>query len=109
MKDKFDQIRNLLDELEKSSIDSDDQTFIQNFDALEIPDIVITIVDCLQPDLSIYEAAIYWFLFRHSVLKNGQQYVRASVRGLIKDVVTSSSGQSKKYELCSSLEILTGL
>jgi len=52
-------------------------------------------VDYLQPNLSTYEAAIYWFLFRHSVLKNGQQYVRASVRGLMKDVVTSSSGQSK--------------
>ena len=52
-------------------------------------------MDYLQPNLSTYEAAIYWFLFRHSVLKNGQQYVRASVRGLMKDVVTSSSGQSK--------------
>jgi hypothetical protein len=95
MKEKIHQIRTLLDELEKSSIDSDNQTFMQNFDALEIPDIVTSIVDYLQPDLSTYEAAIYWFLFRHSVLKNGQQYVRASIRGLMKDVVTSSSGQSK--------------
>lgn len=109
MKYKIDQIRNLLDELEKGSIDSDDQTFVQNFDALEIPDIVTTIVDYLQPDLSTYETAIYWFLFRHSVLKNGQQYVRASVRGLMKGVVTSSSGQSKDMSYAAVQKSLQGL
>ncbi len=109
MKDKIDQIRNLLDELEKSSIDSDDQTFMQNFDALEIPDIVTTIVDYLQPDLSTYEVAIYWYLFRHSILKNGQQYVRASVRGLMKGVVTSSSGQSKDLSYSAVQKALQAL
>jgi hypothetical protein len=109
MKDKIDQIRNILDQLEKSSIDSDDQTFMQNFDALEIPDIITTIVDYLQPDLSTYEAAIYWFLFRHSVLENGQQYLRASVRGLMKGVVTSSSGQSKDMSYAAVQKSLQAL
>ena len=109
MKDKIGQIRNLLDELEKSSIDPDDQTFMQNFDALEIPDIVTTIVDYLQPDLSTYESAIYWYLFRHSILKNGQPYVRTSVRGLMKGVVTSSSGQSKDLSYSAVQKALQAL
>jgi len=109
MNDIIDQIRNLLDELEKRSIDSNEQTFMQNFDALEIPDIVINIVDYLQPDLSTYEAAIYWFLFRHSILKSGQQYLRASVRGLMKGVVTSSSGQSKDLSYGAVQKSLQGL
>jgi len=95
MTDKIDQIRALLTELEKQLGDSDDQNFMQNFNALEVPGIVSAIVDYLQPDLLPYEAAIYWHLFRHSILANGQQYVRVSVRGLTENVITSASGQSE--------------
>ena len=88
-------IRELLEQIEGTNPNEDDRIFIQNFDALEIPEIIIAIIDYLQPELLPYEAAIYWHLFRKSVLGTGQQYTRASVRGLTIGVISSVSGQSK--------------
>lgn len=94
MSEEIRQIRALLDKLEKDTRNEDDVAFVRNFDALELPQIISEVVDYLQPNLTTYEAAIYWHLFRHSVLSRGQQHFRASVRGLMKGVVLSSSGQS---------------
>ena len=78
-------------------------------DALEVPDIVSAVVDYLQPDLLPYEAAIYWHLFRHSILATGHQYVRPSVRGLTKGVITSASGQSEILSYGAVQKALQGL
>lgn len=91
---QIDQIRELLDEIEREISTPEDQAFAQNFNALEIPDIICSVVDFLQPSLLPYEAAIYWHLFRKSILETGTQFTRASVRGMMKGVITSSSGQS---------------
>lgn len=109
MSEKIDQIRTLLSELEKELRNSDDQAFMQNFDALEIPDILSAVVDYLQPDLLPFEAAIYWHLFRHSILSTGQQYVRTSVRGLAKSVIKSPSGQSESLSYGTVQKALQGL
>jgi len=95
MDDEIQQIRALLDTLEKDAGNEDDVAFVRNFDALELPQLISEVVDYLQPDLTTYEAVIYWHLFRHSILSKGQQYVRVSTRGLMKGVVTSSSGKTK--------------
>lgn len=108
MKEIIDKIRNLLDELSQAeSIEA--QAFVQNFDALEIPEIVAAIVDHLQPELLPYEAAVYWHLFRKSILGTGQQYARASVRGLMKGVILSSSGQAATLSYKSVQDALAGL
>jgi hypothetical protein len=91
----IDKIRELLNQIEGSNSNEDAKIFTQNFDALEIPKIAAEIIDYLQPELLPYEAAIYWHLFRKSVLGTGQQYTRASVRGLANGVISSASGQSK--------------
>jgi len=53
---------------------------------LEIPDLVTSIVDYLQPQLHPYEAAIYWRLFRQSIIATGQQYCRASTKGMMSGI-----------------------
>jgi hypothetical protein len=96
MKEQFEKLRNLIDEIEATAPSAEIDSFERNFDALELPQIVSQIVDFLQPRLFPYEAAIYWYLFRHSVIEQGTQYVRVSVRGLCVGVITSNSGQSEK-------------
>ena len=62
---------------------------------MEIPSIVTQIVDFLQPSLTAYEMAVYYYLFRNSILRSGEQYARASTRGM-KAIVKSHSGQSSE-------------
>jgi len=107
--EKINQIRSLLDELESSSQTDEQALFAHNFDALEIPSIVASIVDFLQPQLHPYEAAVYWHLFRNSILDTGQQYARASTKGMMKGVIESSSGQSASLSYSAVQKALMGL
>jgi hypothetical protein len=66
MKARFNQIRDLLNELETLS-SSTGEGGGPDFSAMELPLIMQEIVDDLQPLLTPYEAAIYWYLFRHSI------------------------------------------
>jgi len=109
MTDKIEQIRQLLNDLEGELGETDERDFMRNFDALEVPDLIRTVVDLLQPMLLPYESAIYWFLFRHSILANGQQFLRASVRGLAQGVITSASGQSESLSYGAVKKALQGL
>lgn len=106
--DTIRQMRDLLTLLE-AEVGEDDIAFLKNYDALEVPAIVAAIVDFLQPVLLPYEAAIYWYLFRNSILAAGEQYVRASVRGLADGVIQSSSGQSTALAYKSPQRALQGL
>lgn len=108
-KSTIEQIRDLLDSLESEERASDDAVFTQNFDALEIPSIVAGVVDYLQPQLVPYEAAIYWYMFKGSILSTGQQYARVSVRGMKQGVITSMSGQSSTLSYGTVQESLAGL
>ena len=82
MRVHINKIRELLDELENENQTEEDVQFVKNFDALEIPSIVSSIVDFLLPDLSPIEGVIYWYLFRHSIVQNGQQYIRVGQSSL---------------------------
>jgi hypothetical protein len=76
MNPRIEKIRQLLSELEVevSSVPQGDA----GFSALELPLIVQEIVDDLQPILTAYDAAFYWFLFRHSIAKDGNPVIRAA-------------------------------
>ncbi|MDR3727448.1 MAG: hypothetical protein P4K86_10440, partial [Terracidiphilus sp.] len=56
--------------------------------------VIQQIVDDLQPLLTPYDAAFYWFLFRHSIAKDGSPLLRVSTRHLSKAVVRSSYSQA---------------
>lgn len=88
MKDQIKKIRELLDEIE-SSKHGEELSFKESFQLFELPEIVGSIVDYLQPTLEPYEAAIYWYLFRHSIIATGDVFVRVSVRGLQEGVISS--------------------
>lgn len=93
MKEHISQIRHLLDELEQNAPTDTRSELGRDFSALELPSIIQEIVDDLQPLLTPYEAAIYWYLFRHSIAANGEPLVRVGQRelqGIIK--------QARNYE-----------
>ncbi len=92
MKEQFDQIRQLLDEIEKRADTNSLHAVDNNFSALELPQIIQEIVDDLQPLLTAYQAAFYWYLFRHSIAKDGNPLVRTSTRGMRTGVTRSSRG-----------------
>ena len=108
---KIKKIRELLDGLEKDLLPEDEQLFLKNFDALELPSLIQSVVDYLQPVLLPYEALIYWYMFRHSILATGQQYVRVSVRGMTSGVVMPSlrGGKSEKLSYSTVQTALQGL
>src|SRR5438132_3486315 len=94
MKEHLEQIRSLLSELEAESASGSDAQNSHNFSAFELPLVIQEIVDDLQPLLTPYEAAFYWYLFRHSIARNGNSLLRVSTRGLQNGVVKSSRSES---------------
>ena len=111
MKDEIQQIKFLLDKIESMENNESNQSFKDSFELFELPEIVQTIIDYLQPLLLPYESAIYWYLFRNCILRNGDNYVRVSTRGLgkPKTVVKSASGQSEGLSYGAVQDALTGL
>jgi hypothetical protein len=91
VKERFEQIRQLLNELEELTGSSVPETSDRNFSALELPLIIQEIVDDLQPLLTAYQAAFYWYLFRHSIAKNGNSLLRVSTPEM-KAVIRNSRG-----------------
>ncbi len=91
MNQRIDKIRQLLNELESEpGAQSPD---VRDISTSELPLIIQQIVDDLQPQLSPYDAAFYWFLFRHSIANDGNPYLRVSSRQLQTAVVKSSYSQ----------------
>lgn len=107
MSRQIDQIRELLNELEGQTelVAPSDQPLV--WEASDVAQIVADVVDYLQPLLTPYQAAFYWYLLRHSLLK-GSELVRVSTRGLGKGVVKSARSetvsQSQVKDLLSALE-----
>jgi 5-methylcytosine-specific restriction endonuclease McrA len=95
MHDKIEKARGLLAELEEqnSGVPSE---LARMFSGLELSDIVRDVVDFLMPSLKPYEAAFYWYLFRHSILESGSQLLRASTRGLQSGVLRSAYADTSK-------------
>ena len=89
MNERIEKIRQLLSELE-GEMDAATPERDHDFSALELPLILQEIVDDLQPLLTPYDAAFYWFLFRHSIAKDGNPQLRVSTRSLRRAVVKSS-------------------
>ncbi|MGO9240839.1 MAG: HNH endonuclease [Bryobacteraceae bacterium] len=90
MNERLEQIRRLLNELEDQIGTETGSLGDRDFSALELPLIIQEIVDDLQPLLSPYQAAFYWYLFRHSLAENGNPLSRFSTRGLQTGVVKSN-------------------
>lgn len=97
MNQRIEEIRQLLNELEATP-----ETFEKSdrdFSAFELPDIIQEIVDDLQPLLEPYYAAFYWYLFRHSIAKDGNPHLRVSTRGLRGTVVKSARSEAAEKKI----------
>jgi len=90
MRERFAQIRTLLDELEQEAEDGPASSERALVSGLELPDIIRDVVDFLLPELKPYEASIYLYMLRHSVVETGSQLIRVSRRGLRSGVVKSA-------------------
>ncbi len=114
MKDHLNHIRELLNEIELQSYSGTTIHADHDFSALELPLIIQEIVDDLQPLLTPYDTAFYWYLFRHSIAENGNPHLRVSTRNLRTAVVKSSYSQAtantislqKVAETLRALEII---
>jgi hypothetical protein len=102
MDERFEKIRQFLGELEGEAAAGTATHGDRDFSALELPLIIQEIVDDLQPLLSPYEAAFYWYAFRHSIARDGNAHVRLSSRALQRGWVKSS--YSTAFENAISLE-----
>ncbi len=117
MKEHFEKIRSLLNEIEEKSASVSESEGGHDFSALELPTIIEEIVDDLQPLLTPYEAAFYWYAFRHSIAKNGNPNVRLSSRAARSGVLKSSKSnavenrisQHKVQEIYRALEKIGAL
>ena len=86
----------------------------RDFAATELPLIIQEIVDDLQPLLTPYEAAFYWYAFRHSIARNGNPHVRLSGKALRRGLVKSSYStaldnwisEGKVREVFRALEVI---
>lgn len=116
MKEDIKKIRELLDNIENSEIQSGNDSVKETFDLFELPQIVKDIVDFLQPVISRYEMDVYWFLFRNSILENGDIYIRASNAEIAKGIGSKfksldsnnpRSGEKTVTENLRSLETLS--
>src|SRR5262245_4361119 len=109
MPEIIEKIRVLLDELQ-SSKSAEEPSFKESFQLFELPEIVASIVDYLQRFLLPYEAAIYWYLFRYSIVAMGDVFVRISNKMLRSDVISSSRlKQGTKLSETAVREALQGL
>jgi hypothetical protein len=90
MNERLEKIRELLTALEDEMETGAASVGDRDFSALELPLIIQEIVDDLQPLLTPYDAAFYWYLSRHSIAKDGNPRLRVSTRGLRRAVVKSS-------------------
>lgn len=93
MNERLEKIRQLLREIE-AEMAAAAPGGDRDFPASELSLVIQEIVDDLQPLLTPYDAAFYWFLFRHSIAKDGKPYLRVSSRHLSKTVVRSSYSQA---------------
>lgn len=108
MKSKLSEIERLCRELQEELPDENTEQFNAQYGALELPSIVSAIVEHLHPALTPYEIALYWYLFNKSIVATGDQYARASTRGM-SDIAQSSSGQSSSISYGAIKKTVDGL
>jgi hypothetical protein len=90
MRERIDQIRTLLSELESEAGQAEKASEFRALSGLELPDIICDVVDLLMPDLKPYEISFYVYFLRHSIIQNGTPYIRVSRRGMQSGIVKSA-------------------
>jgi hypothetical protein len=90
MRERIEQIRQLLSQLENEASQAEQAGEFRALSGLELPDIICDVVDLLMPELKPYEVSLYLHFLRHSIIENGTPHFRASRRGLQSGVFKSA-------------------
>jgi hypothetical protein len=99
MKETAAKLRAIADELERIA-PKDDPSFKETFQLFELPDLIGSVVDYLQPELQPYDALIYWYMFRHSIIAVGDVFARVSNASL-------ATGVGKSFRLRETSQLGT--
>jgi hypothetical protein len=97
MIEEIKQIKELLEKIEQSHDNESEKSFKESFELFELPEIIKTVVDYLQPLLSPHEYAIYWYMFRHSIIETGNIFLRVSISNLQQISASSFSNSKSGY------------
>ena len=90
MQQTIEKIRELISILEIEAVQTDKTASFRALSGLELPDIISDVVNLLFPELKPYEAALYIYLLRYSIIATGSPYIRVSTRKLQTAVVKSA-------------------
>lgn len=105
MKEELEKIRELLNKIEQVDQNDKADSVKETFDYFELPQIVKDIVDYLQPELSPYEMAVYWYMFRHSVIETADVYLRVSLTKLAQGIGTKYKSADRKNNIASDRSV----
>lgn len=109
MKETIAKLRTLLDELDRAA-PAGDSSFKEEFQLFELPELIASVVDYLQPALLPYEAVIYWYMFRHSIVGAGDVFARVSTNVMRTETIMSArSAQASKISSTAVREAIQGL
>lgn len=111
MEEELKEMRIQLEKIE-SAYNGEQLKFARdNFNTFDLPKIISSVVDYLQPLLLPYEAVIYWYLFKKSILDTGKNEIRFNSADLCKPklVIKSSSGNSEFQGIIAVQNAIDGL
>lgn len=111
MIEELKSIRAACDKMEREDEREKMQFREADFGRFDLPKHVGDIVDYLQPLLLPNEAAIYWYLFRKSIVKNMDKNIRFYAKDLCKDfeVISSGSGRAEFIGIKAAIKAVEGL
>jgi hypothetical protein len=108
MTSRIEEMRTILGRLEVELLEGQGGASTSPFVDVEVQQLVQDVVDLLQPLLTPYQCAFYWYLLRHSWLAGGTDLLRVSTRGLgvgvVKSARSDTVSQGQVKELLSGLE-----
>ena len=107
LKAKITEVKELVDQLEISADAVSLPEPSLDLTGIEAVDVVKSAVDFLFPLVTPYEASLYMHLLRHSVLADGRNTIRVSIRGLRTGYIKSS--RSKQLSRTHLSKVLAGL
>ncbi len=111
MEEELKNIRASLDKIERDDRAEKNKFTMADFGRFDLPKHVCDIVDYLQPLLSPNEAAIYWYLFRNSIVKNRNNTIRFYITDLCQDfeVIGSGTGRAEFLGKKAAMTAIEGL
>lgn len=105
----IEQLRALADQLEQQQ-KSNSLTEWESFDAFfEIPSIIQEIANYLQPILTPYEAAFYWYIFSKCIIENHSQHGIFSTYKLGSGVILPTRSNASSVPASQVAIVLTAL